>query len=142
MGFAVIERRPDVLNVLIGINDLWTQHAGSECLPYAVYPNEYEFTYRLLLSAAKEKCGCKFVLIEPFMFCSDPQNPMFKDLRRYIAVVHKLERDLNAVLLRLQSRIDMEIVQTNQEKWSSDMVHPDTWTHAWIAQQWLEATGL
>ena len=29
-----------------------------------VYPDEYELTYRLLLSEAKEKCDCKFVLVE------------------------------------------------------------------------------
>lgn len=59
-----IEHKPDVLSVLIGINDLWTQHAGAEYLPYAVEVDEYELTYRLLLSEAKEKCDCKFVLVE------------------------------------------------------------------------------
>jgi hypothetical protein len=30
----------------------------------SVYPDEYELTYGLLLSEAKEKCDCKFVLGE------------------------------------------------------------------------------
>jgi len=137
-----IECKPDVLSVLIGINDLWTQHAGSDYLPYAVYPDEYEFTYRLLLSAAREKCDCIFVLIEPFMFCSDLHNPMLKDLRKYIAAVHRLAREFNAVPVQLQSSIDKEIMEVNQERWSSDMVHPYMWAHAWIAQRWLDATGL
>ena len=137
-----IEQKPDVLSVLIGINDLWTQHAGSEYMPYAVYPDEYEFTYRLLLSAAREKCGCKFVLMEPFMFCGDVDNPMLKDLRKYIAVVHRLAGDFDAVLVELQSGIDKQIAEVEERRWASDMVHPHLWAHAWIAQQWLSATGL
>ncbi len=134
-----IEQKPDVLSVLIGINDLWTQHAGSDYLPYAVYADEYEFTYRLLLSAAREKCGCEFVLMEPFMFCADLNNPMLKDLRNYIAAVHRLAREFNAVLVQLQSSIDKEIMEVNPERWSIDMVHPYMWAHAWIAQKWLDA---
>lgn len=137
-----IEQRPDVLSVLIGINDLWTQHAGSEYLPYAVCPEEYELTYRLLLSTAKERCDCQFVLMEPFMFCSDRDNPMLKDLQKYIETVHTLAKEFNAVLVRLQSCINEEIGGLPPEKWSSDMVHPYPWAHAWIGQRWLEAAGL
>jgi lysophospholipase L1-like esterase len=137
-----IELEPDVLSVLIGINDLWTQHAGEEYLPYAVDIDEYELTYRLLLSDAKEKCDCKFVLAEPFMFCSDRDNAMLKDLRNYIAVVHRLAEEFDAVLVRLQTLIDERIAGVEDSKWSEDMVHPYQWAHAWIAQQWLDATGL
>jgi len=125
-----IEHKPDVLSVLIGINDLWTQHAGSEYLPYAVEVDEYELTYRLLLSEAKEKCDCKFVLVEPFLFCSDRDNAMLKDLRNYIAVVHKLAEQFEAVLVRLQSLVDAQIIELEDHKWSSDMVHSYEWAHA------------
>ena len=137
-----IEHKPNVLSVLIGINDLWTQHAGAEYLPYAVYPEEYELTYRLLLSEAKEKCDCKFVLLEPFMFCSDRDNEMLKDLRKYIEVAQRLAEEFDAVLVRLQSSIDTEILEVEDLRWSSDMVHPYEWAHAWIARQWLRTVGL
>lgn len=137
-----IEQRPDVLSMLIGVNDLWTQHAGPEYMPYAVYPDEYELTCRLLLSSAKEKCDCKFVLMEPFMFCGDVDDPMLKDLRRYIAIVHGLAEEFDAVLVELQSGIDKLIGDVEGRRWSSDMVHPYLWAHAWIAQQWLIAAGV
>ncbi|MHC4743756.1 MAG: SGNH/GDSL hydrolase family protein [Planctomycetota bacterium] len=137
-----IEHKPDVLSVLIGINDLWTRHAGPEYLPYAVYPEEYELTYRLLLSEAKERCDCKFVLLEPFMFCSDLGNQMLKDLRKYIEVVQRLAGEFDAVLVRLQSLIDAQILKVEDRRWSSDTIHPYEWAHAWIARQWLRAVGL
>jgi lysophospholipase L1-like esterase len=137
-----IAHKPDVLSVLIGINDLWSQHAGVEYLDYAVSPEEYEFTYRMLLSQAKQQLDCRFVLMEPFMFCSDSRNPMLKGLHAYNEVVHNLADEFDAVLVPLQSRIDEEIVHVPPEKWSADSVHPYLWAHAWIAQCWLDATGL
>jgi len=139
---ACIKYRPDILSVLIGVNDLWRQYVEPERLPEAVYPDEYELTYRRLLLTAKEQCKCRLVLMEPFMFCNNPQEPMFEGLRTYIQTVHKLAQEFDGVLVPLQSKIDEQIKQVPPEKWASDMVHPYVWAHAWIAQRWLEATGL
>jgi lysophospholipase L1-like esterase len=137
-----IKHKPDVLSMLIGVNDLWRRYAEPDRLPEAVYPDEYELTYRRLLSRAREQCDCQLVLMEPFMFCDEPENPMFKGLQTYIEIVHKLAEELDTVLVPLQSRIDEDIKRVPPEKWSTDMVHPYVWAHAWIAQRWLEATGL
>jgi len=137
-----IKYKPDILSVLIGINDLWRRYAEPDRLPEAVYPDEYELTYRRLLSRTREQCNCQLVLMEPFMFCNDVKNQMFKGLRTYIEIVHKLAQEFDAVMVPLQSRIDEQIEQVPSEKWSMDMVHPYVWAHTWIAQRWLEATGL
>jgi len=137
-----IKYKPDILSVLIGVNDLWRQHAGPERLPEAVYLDEYELTYRRLLSSVSKQCNCRLVLMEHFMFSNNPRNPMFEGLRTYIQTVHKLAQEFDAVLVPLQSRIDEQIAQVPPEKWSADSVHPYVWAHAWIAQRWLEATGL
>jgi len=137
-----LEYKPEILSVLIGINDLWRQYAEPEKIPAAVYPDEYELTYRQLLSQVKEEFNSRLVLIEPFMFCDDEKNKIFQDLRTYIRIVHNLAKEFDAVLVQLQSRIDEQIKQVPPEKWSQDSVHPYVWAHAWIAQKWLEATGL
>jgi len=137
-----IEHKPDILSVLIGINDLWRQYADPGNLSQAVYPDEYESIYRQLLSQAKQKCNCQMVLMQPFMFCVERENQMYEGLQSYIAVVHKLADEFDAVLVPLQSRIDEKIRQVPPEKWSADMVHPYLWAHAWISQRWLEVTSL
>ncbi|MHC4337172.1 MAG: SGNH/GDSL hydrolase family protein [Planctomycetota bacterium] len=154
-----INHKPDILSVLIGINDLWRQYVEPERLPEAVYPDEYELTYRRLLLTAKKQCRCQIVLMEPFMFCNTPENPMFKGLQTYIETIHKLAEEFEAVIVPietihklaeefeavivpLQSKIDEQIKQVPPEKWSADSVHPYVWAHAWIAQRWLQATGL
>ena len=134
--------RGQTISVLIGVNDVWRQFAGAEELPYAVLPDDYETTYRQLLKDTKEKCNSRRVICEPFMFCDDLTNPFFAQLRRYIETVRRIAADFDAVLVPFQNQIDTLIKQVPPQKWSSDMVHPELWAHSWLAQQWLNATGL
>jgi lysophospholipase L1-like esterase len=135
-----LAHKPDILSVLIGINDVWRQHA--DMLDEAVFPNEYKSTYERLLTQARENSNCQLVLMEPFMFCNDVANPMFSSLQEFINIVHNLAEQFDAVLVPLQEAINDKIKQVPPHKWSGDMVHPDLWAHAWIAQRWLEATKL
>ena len=137
-----IKHEPDVLSILIGINDVWRQYAEPERRSAAVYPVEYESTYRRLLSQASQRCNCQLVLMEPFMFCDDRRDQIFQTLQKYVQVVRDLASEFDAVLVPLQSRIDEQIKRVPPEKWSLDSVHPHVWAHAWIARRWLEATGL
>ena len=81
-------------------------------------------------------------LTEPFMMCGDRSNEMLRDLRNYIEAVGRMAEQFDAVPVPLQSAIDEQIKAVSSDKWSDDMVHPYTWAHAWISQQWIEATKL
>ena len=137
-----IDLKPDILSVMIGVNDLWRQYGSPADLPAAVYVDEYEATYRQLLLEAKQKTHCKMILMEPYMFCDDPCNAMFMQLRVYIAIVHKLVEEFDAVLVPVQKYVDKIIGKVESKRWSEDMIHPYMWAHCWISQRWLEATSL
>jgi acyl-CoA thioesterase I len=137
-----LDHNPDILSILIGVNDVWRQFATEDELPYAVPLDEYETTYRQILTTVTQKCNSRLVICEPFMFCDDFNNPMFAHLRTFIEVVHRIADDFDAVLVPLQKAIDARIKEVPPQSWSLDMVHPEIWAHAWIAQQWLIATGL
>lgn len=135
-----INHNPDIISILIGINDIWRFHATR--LDEAVFIDEYELTYKQLLIRAREKSNCQLVLMEPFMFCDDTDNPIFRDLQNFIASVHKLVEQFDAVLVPLQKFINETIEHVPPGKWSDDMVHPFIWAHCWITQRWLDATCL
>jgi lysophospholipase L1-like esterase len=135
-----LNHKPDILSVLIGINDVFRQYTGRP--DEAVLLDEYQLTYKRLLSLVKEKYKCQLILIEPFMFCDDKTNPAYKTLQQYIHAVRALAEKFDAVLVPLQELIDNKITKVSPEKFSDDMVHPYVWAHAWIAQQWLEAIKL
>ena len=121
---------------------MWRRYAEPQKLPAAVYPDEYESTYRQLLVQVKDKFNSQLVLIEPFMFCDDEKNKIFQDLRTYIQIVHHLAKEFDAVLVPLQTQIGKQIDEVPPEKWAQDLVHPYTWAHAWIAKQWFQSTSL
>jgi len=136
-----IAHRPNVLSILVGINDVWQQTMEPDVAEGAASPAEFEITYEQLLAQAKERCGCQLILMEPFLFCRDRKNDVFRTLVPYLEAVRTLARKHGAVIVPLQREIDRRIVEIPSEKWSQDMVHPYLWAHAWIAQQWLDATG-
>lgn len=137
-----LDHKPGILSVLIGVNDLWRRHVEPERLCEGVCPDEYEATYRELLLEAKERCRPQFVLMEPFMFCSDEGNRMFMGLGEYIEIVGRLAEEFDAVLVPLQSRVNEALKKVPAERWAEDMVHPYVWAHAWISQRWLEVAEL
>lgn len=132
-----IDRKPDILSILIGINDLWRCYDPARSAD-AVAVDEYETNYRKMLTRVKDELNCQLVLIEPFMFCTNTSNETFKGLRSYIDVANKLADEFNAILVPLQQLLDIDLQEIPAEKWSSDMVHPETWAHEWIAKKWLE----
>jgi lysophospholipase L1-like esterase len=137
-----LDHKPDILSILIGVNDVWRRFEGVLKSRQAVFADEYESTYRRLLDDVKAKCHSRIVICEPFMFCDDLNAPVFVELRRYIETVRRIAADFDAVLVPLQKLIDEQLSTVASEKWSDDMVHPHVWVHAWIAQQWLNSTGL
>ena len=138
-----IDLKPDILSILIGINDLWWSYSDDPAgRGKFVNTDEYESNYRSMLIAAKDNCQCQFIISEPFMFCDDPENPMYRCLPPYIEVAHKLADEFDALLVPLQDSFEAVKYKVPAPKWSDDMVHPFTWAHAWIARQWLTAIGL
>jgi lysophospholipase L1-like esterase len=137
-----IAHRPNVLSVLVGINDVWRRTMEPDMAERAASPTDFELTYDQLLAQAKRECRCRLVLMEPFLFCRDRENEVFRTLMPYLEAVRILAKKHEATLVPLQREIDRQIVEIPPERWSPDTVHPYLWAHAWIAQQWLDATGL
>ena len=135
-----LDHKPDILSILIGINDVCRQYENR--MNEAVLIEEYELTYERLLSMVKEKYNSRLILMEPFLFCEDKTNSAYETLQEYIHIVDMLAEKFSTVLVPLQNSIDKKIKQVPQDRWSDDMVHPYQWAHFWIAQRWLDATKL
>jgi lysophospholipase L1-like esterase len=134
-----IALKPDIVSVMIGINDLWRKYGDcSEVQRMHVPPDEYETNYRQILTLLKDECGSQLILMEPYMFCDDPDNPMLADLSDYIRIVHALTDEFDAILVSLHTNYMKLKDKRPAEQWAEDTVHPTTWAHEWIAKQWLD----
>ncbi len=131
--------KSNIVSIMIGINDLWRKFGEtSECQNTHIGPAEYEQNLSTLLRCVKDECSSQLILMEPFMFCDNPDNSMLADLDGYISIVHTLADEFNAVLVPVHTAYMALKDKHPANQWAEDTVHPYTWAHAWIAKQWLD----
>ena len=133
---------PDIVSILVGINDLWRQFANAAEMQRTHVPaEEYRKNLKSMINDVRNHCHSRIVLMEPFYFTTNQNDPMAQGLIAYIEAVHELADEFNAVLVLLQSAYEKQKNDVPEEQWAWDKVHPHTWAHAWIARQWLLAAS-
>ena len=129
---------PDILSILIGVNDTWHESAAQN----GVEVPRYAKFYRMLLEWTREVCpDTKLVLLEPFVLPFGAVLPNWlpeMDERR--AVVKELAKEFNTIFIPVQSILNDALKRAPQEYWLKDGVHPLPAGHALISQAWIEAT--
>ncbi|HEX6685453.1 MAG TPA: SGNH/GDSL hydrolase family protein [Candidatus Limnocylindrales bacterium] len=136
----VIELRPDWLSVMIGINDVWCSFAGREADSVPI--DEYEQTYRSLLSKAVDATGCRLILADPYVIEPDRREPQREMSDRYGEVVAKLAGEFGAVHVRTQEAFDRVLASTVSSQWAHDRIHPNLPGHAVIARSYLDSLAI
>jgi lysophospholipase L1-like esterase len=133
---------PDVLSILIGVNDYWHTLNGS----YKGTVEKYENDLRDLLKYTKEKLPkIQLVLCEPFALRGgsaindDAWFPMFD---AYRVSLKKLAGEWDAVFVPFQSAFDEAVKVAPATYWSADGVHPDLPGRQLMAEVWTKAAGL
>ncbi|MDT0345749.1 SGNH/GDSL hydrolase family protein [Streptomyces litchfieldiae] len=88
--------KPDLVSVMIGINDTWRRYDSGD----ATAVETYEADYRFLLTRVKEELGAQLLLIEPFLLPVSPEQWEWReDLDPRIHVVRRLAEEFDAALL-------------------------------------------
>ena len=133
---------PDVLSILIGVNDFWQTLTGAYKGTVEVYENDL----RALLRLTKDKLpNVQLILCEPFAVIggsaiNDAQwFPMFD---AYRLALKKLADEFSAVFVPFQSAFDEALKLAPASYWARDGVHPDLPGRQLMADVWLEATGV
>ncbi|MFD9701634.1 SGNH/GDSL hydrolase family protein [Lentzea sp. NPDC059081] len=147
----VLDARPDVLSILVGINDVGTPMMVPGAEPISL--DEFAATYDRLLAPLG---NTRLVLVEPFLLPiagviehdlhlgtgphrvrigPDERKQWRADLDPRIEVVHELAARYGAELLAAD-RLFAELGEP--ERWSDDGVHPTPAGHSVLAEAWLE----
>ena len=134
--------KPDVLSVLVGIND-----GPGDRNNFVPTPGEkYEHLYRLMLQEVKERLPeCRMVLMEPFV-CrtgSVMENyPVWKAHTESCGqAVRRLAEEFDAVFVPLQEKFDEVCRNYPVEYWCWDGVHPTENGHGMMALEWIRYAG-
>lgn len=130
---------PDLVSILIGVNDTIGEYSHQNGIPAP----KYEMVYSLMLEELLEtNANVKIVLCEPFMLqvgIADRLPKGWKEelIRKQEAVRH-LAKKFNAVFVPLQKIFDDALCHAVPEYWLWDGVHPTSAGHELIARQWLK----
>jgi lysophospholipase L1-like esterase len=135
-----VELQPDVLSILIGVNDFWHKLSGG----YSGTVRDYEEQYAALLDQTRRALPrVHLIVLEPFVLrvgaVGEHWFPEFDQRRAAAARVAKQAR---ATFVPLQSVFDQRVRRAPPAYWAADGVHPTPAGHAVIAEQWRRAAHL
>ncbi|MER7243401.1 SGNH/GDSL hydrolase family protein [Kribbella sp. NPDC000426] len=128
----VLEARPDVVSILIGINDTGYRYSfGHDEVP----ADAFRSGYRRLLEPLT---GVQLVLIEPFLLpVKEEQQEWRADLDAKLKVVRELADEYGATLVAADRMFADLAATTGPEHWLFDGVHPTPAGHQALADAWL-----
>ncbi len=134
-----IALKPDVVSILIGVNDTWRRYDSND----VTTTEQFTQNYRTILERVKNELDAKIVMIEPFVLPVSPdQNKWREDLDPKIHSVRALAQEFGVTYLPMDGIFASAACHTGLSFWASDGVHPTNAGHSLIARTWLQAVGL
>jgi lysophospholipase L1-like esterase len=132
-----LDLKPDVLSILVGINDVFIAFMENK----TVSVEEYERTYdKLLADAVAAKPGIKLILGEPFLLKGKRNESRLGEWQATVArmrtAVARLGEKYHAPVVRFQAVFDAALKRAPIEYWIWDGIHPTYAGHQLMAEEW------
>lgn len=133
-----LDQNPDLLSILIGINDTWRRFD----LHLVTTPEEFRSNYMYLLDSVRARHPhVKLVLMSPFLLPVEVhQLEWFEDLNQKIKIIKELAAAYQAIYIPLHEVFHAHITPEKPNiYWTNDGVHPNPEGHILIAKTWIKA---
>lgn len=137
----VWNHKPDLLSILIGVNDVWHEISREN----GVELDRWERVYRTMLQETKERLpNIKLIILEPFILegsATDGEErwEKFQAVKEYAKVARKIAEDFGAQFVPLQDKFDEAKAKFGADYYTFDGVHPLAAGAKMIANEWLKA---
>ncbi len=130
--------QPDVISILIGINDLWHRyelHIGTTDAQIAA-------NYRAILERLKKETNAKIVMLAPFVLDAPDKDMLREDIKTLLPIVRELAKEFADVYIPLDEHFT-EALKNQPEAlyYSADGVHPNDNGKMFIARHYAEAVS-
>ena len=133
-----ISLEPDVLSILIGVNDFWHTLTHG----YEGTVEVYERDYRALLDRTRNALPDVALIIgEPFVLRggSAINDAWFPAFDAYRTAAKRVADDYDAAWIPYQSLFDAALEEAPVDHWAPDGVHPSPAGNHLMAEAWLDA---
>jgi lysophospholipase L1-like esterase len=133
-----LELKPDIVSILIGVNDYWHTFKHG----YEGTVETYENDLGALLERTQNNLpGVTLVICEPFVLrCGEVDEKWFPAFDAYRTAAKRTAARFDTIFVPFQSMFDDAIKNAPPEYWSADGVHPTIAGAYLMAQAWLKCT--
>jgi lysophospholipase L1-like esterase len=130
-----IALQPDVISILIGINDIWHRSKN-----VATTDEQFELNYRSILERIRKESNAKIMILAPFLLDKEPFEGMREDLERMLPIVRALAEEYADIFVPLDKHFE-EALKTQPEPlyYSGDGVHPNDNGRRFIGKIYADA---
>ncbi|MDR1865141.1 MAG: SGNH/GDSL hydrolase family protein [Bacteroidales bacterium] len=132
-----IDLKPDVLSILIGVNDFWHTKGGN----YAGTAAVYETDYRALLQRTKKALpNVRLIIGEPFAVkgIRAVDDGWFPEFDEYRTIAYKLATEFDAVFIPYQKIFTEAQKRAPGAYWTGDGVHASLAGAQLMASAWMQ----
>ncbi len=134
-----ISFNPDVVSILVGINDAWHRHNNEKILTTDA---QLELNYRSILTRIKNETHAKIVMISPYVLDHPSTAHLNDDLVTILPIVRRLAEEFADVYIPLDEMFDRALLtQPEPYYYSADGVHPNENGAKFIGEQYAAAVA-
>lgn len=136
----IINLKPDVMSILIGVNDVWHEISRKD----GVDAEKYFKIYSMLIEEVKAALpDIQIMILEPFVVkgaATDEAWDVFRtEVEKRAIKARMIAEKYDLVFIPLQVKFDEALKLASSEYWFRDGVHPNTEGHELIKREWLKA---
>ena len=129
--------QPDVISILIGINDVWHRHDANKI---ATTDAQIALNYRCILERLKRETSAKIVMLAPYVLDAVDKDYIREDLKTVLPIVRELADEFADVFIPLDEHFAEALKTQPEPLWfSPDGVHPNDNGRAFIGKVYAEA---
>ncbi len=132
-----IEFQPDVVSILIGVNDIWHR---SNVPPIKTTDEQFALNYKCILEWIKKETNAKIVILAPYVLAEPARPYLYPDLERILPIVKNLADEYADVFIPLNEILaEAEKNQPAPLFYSADGIHPNANGAEFIGKVYAEA---
>ncbi|MBQ2615049.1 MAG: SGNH/GDSL hydrolase family protein [Clostridia bacterium] len=133
--------KPDILSILIGVNDVWHEIHEN---PNGVDAEKYGLVYDLLIQEVREKLPeTKIILMEPFVLkgCETEEHWEYfqTEVPKRAQKVKEICEKYGLTFVPLQEKFHEAEKLAPADYWLRDGVHPTPMGNELLAREWMKA---
>ena len=128
---------PDVVSILIGINDIWHRHGANKI---ETTDEQVATNYRAILTRLKKQTNAKIIMLSPFLLDNEEKEAWRVELESILPIIRSLADEFADAYIPLDELFAQALkTQPEPKFYSADGVHPNANGAEFIGKHYFEA---